>query len=162
MNVAVTDRACVIDTVQVPVALVHAPVQPAKVEPDAAAAVSVTELPLLTLTLHTVPQYRKEGQVVSSTAIRTLLAAGAVRGAADLLGRPYRVAGELLPTGEFCVDELRILPRPAPYEAQLSRDAEVVDAVATVLPVEARLTIEFTANPLPPGRANLDFVRRGD
>jgi riboflavin kinase/FMN adenylyltransferase len=112
--------------------------------------------------LHTVPQYRKEGQVVSSTAIRTLLGAGAVRGAADLLGRPYRVAGDLLPNGEFCVDELRILPRPAPYEAQLLRDNAVVDAVATVLPVEGRLTIEFTAEPLPPGKADLDFVRRGD
>jgi hypothetical protein len=56
VNVAVTERACVIDTVQVPVVLVHAPVQPEKVEPDAGVAVNVTELPLVTLALHTVPQ----------------------------------------------------------------------------------------------------------
>ena len=44
LKVAVTLRAAVIDTVQVPVALVHAPLQPANVEPLAAAAVSVTEV----------------------------------------------------------------------------------------------------------------------
>ena len=45
LNVAVTLRAAVIDTVQVPVP-VHAPLQPANVEPLAAAAVSVTDVPL--------------------------------------------------------------------------------------------------------------------
>ena len=44
LNVAVTLRAAVMDTVQVPVTLVHAPLQPANVEPLAAAAVSVTEV----------------------------------------------------------------------------------------------------------------------
>src|SRR5690349_21534841 len=41
--------------------------------------------------LHMVAPLVREGQVVSSTAIRTLLAAGAIRGAADLLGRTYSV-----------------------------------------------------------------------
>ena len=45
LKVAVTDRAAVIDTVQVPVP-VHAPLQPENVEPLAADAVSVTEVPL--------------------------------------------------------------------------------------------------------------------
>ncbi len=45
LKVAVTLRAAVIDTAQVPVP-VQAPLQPAKVEPLAAAAVSVTEVPL--------------------------------------------------------------------------------------------------------------------
>ena len=45
LNVAVTVRACVIDTVQLPVP-VHAPLQPANVELLAAVAVSVTEAPL--------------------------------------------------------------------------------------------------------------------
>ena len=45
LKVAVTDRAAVIDTVQVPVP-VHAPLQPANVEPLATAAVSVTVVPL--------------------------------------------------------------------------------------------------------------------
>ena len=45
LNVAVTARACVIDTVQVPVPE-QAPLQPAKLAPLPAAAVSVTEVPL--------------------------------------------------------------------------------------------------------------------
>ncbi len=45
LNVAVTERAAVIDTVQAPVPE-HAPLQPANVEPLAAAAVSVTDVPL--------------------------------------------------------------------------------------------------------------------
>ena len=46
LNVAVTARACVIDTAHVPVPE-HAPPQPPKVEPLAAAALSVTDVPLL-------------------------------------------------------------------------------------------------------------------
>jgi hypothetical protein len=45
LNVAVTARAAVIDTVQAPVPE-HAPLQPAKLAPLPAAAVSVTEVPL--------------------------------------------------------------------------------------------------------------------
>ena len=45
LKVAVTARAAVIDVVQVPVP-VHAPLQPVNVEPLAATAVSVTEVPL--------------------------------------------------------------------------------------------------------------------
>jgi hypothetical protein len=45
LKVAVTDRAAVIDTVHVAVP-VQAPLQPAKVEPLAAEAVSVTDVPL--------------------------------------------------------------------------------------------------------------------
>ena len=44
LNVAVTLRAAVIATTQVPETLVHAPLQPAIVEPLAGAAVSVTEV----------------------------------------------------------------------------------------------------------------------
>ena len=46
LKVAVTERAAVMDTVQVLVP-VHAPLQPAKLEPLAGTAVSVTEAPLL-------------------------------------------------------------------------------------------------------------------
>ena len=45
LKVAVTRAPAVMDTVQVPVP-VHAPLQPANVEPLAAAAVSVTDVPL--------------------------------------------------------------------------------------------------------------------
>ena len=56
VNVAVTERAWVIDTVQVPVAFVQAPLQPLNVEPLAAVAVSVTDWPAVTLALQTLPQ----------------------------------------------------------------------------------------------------------
>jgi len=45
LNVAVTDLALIIETVQVPVP-VQAPDQPAKLEPSAGIAVSITEVPL--------------------------------------------------------------------------------------------------------------------
>src|SRR5262245_18988489 len=60
LKVAVTDRAAVIETVQVPVP-VQAPLQPAKVEPLAAAAVSVTDVPLLKLALQVLPQLMPAG-----------------------------------------------------------------------------------------------------
>jgi hypothetical protein len=44
VNVAVTDLAAVIETVQVPVRFVHAPDQPEKVYPVTAVAVKVTEV----------------------------------------------------------------------------------------------------------------------
>ena len=47
LNVAVTFRAAVIDTVQAVAVPLHAPLQPPNVEPLAAAAVSVTDVPLL-------------------------------------------------------------------------------------------------------------------
>jgi hypothetical protein len=49
VNVAVTDFAALIATVQVVDAPVHAPLQPVKLEPAAAAAVSVTLAPLTKL-----------------------------------------------------------------------------------------------------------------
>jgi len=55
LNVAVTARAAVIETVQVLVP-VHAPLQPAKVEPLLAAAVSVTDAPLAKFALQVAPQ----------------------------------------------------------------------------------------------------------
>jgi hypothetical protein len=64
LNVAVTLRAAVIDVVQTPVP-VHAPLQPANVEPLAAAAVSVTEVPLAKLAVHVVPQLMPVGDDVT-------------------------------------------------------------------------------------------------
>jgi hypothetical protein len=55
LNVAVTARACVIDTVHAPVPE-QAPLQPAKLAPLPAAAVSVTEVPLAKLPLQVLPQ----------------------------------------------------------------------------------------------------------
>jgi hypothetical protein len=47
LNVAVTVAAALIVTVQVPVPLHPPPLHPANVDPDAAAAVSTTEVPVL-------------------------------------------------------------------------------------------------------------------
>jgi hypothetical protein len=64
LKVAVTARAAVIDTVQAAVP-VHAPDQPANVEPVAAAGVSVTDAPLLKFALHVAPQLIPEGDDVT-------------------------------------------------------------------------------------------------
>src|ERR1051325_7117846 len=64
VNVAVTDWAAVSETVQVPVP-VQAPLQPANVEPLAAAAVRVTEVPLAKLALHVLPQLIPAGDEVT-------------------------------------------------------------------------------------------------
>jgi hypothetical protein len=64
LNVAVTFRAAVIDSVQ-PAVPVQAPLQPANVEPLAAAVLSVTEVPLAKLALHVVPQLTPEGADVT-------------------------------------------------------------------------------------------------
>ena len=67
LNVAVTERAAVICTVQLLVP-VQAPLQPAKVEPLAAAAVSVTEVPLEKLALQVLPQLMPVGVEVTVPA----------------------------------------------------------------------------------------------
>ena len=113
--------------------------------------------------LHMVPPYRLEGQTVSSTAIRTLLAAGAVRGAADLLGRNYRVPGELDAEGVLEVDPLRALPRPGPsYEVMLHQAGQAHEGHAQVLPEPGRVQVQLEGESPPPGPARLEFLRRAD
>jgi riboflavin kinase/FMN adenylyltransferase len=107
--------------------------------------------------LHVVPPQRFEGQIVSSTAIRTLLAAGAVRGAADLLGRLYSVSGEVTAPGQACVDPLRALPRPGVYDGQVA----AAEVKITVLSDPGALTFEPPAAQAP-GTTQLTFLRRGD
>jgi hypothetical protein len=64
-NVAVTDRAALIATVQVDAVPVQLPVQPPKIEPPAEAAVSVTEVPLVYEAEHVVPQLMPVGELVT-------------------------------------------------------------------------------------------------
>jgi len=59
-NVAVTERAWLIVTVQVPVP-VQAPLQPENADPLAAVAVSVTIVPLVKLALQVAPQVTPTG-----------------------------------------------------------------------------------------------------
>ncbi|MCA1647137.1 MAG: FAD synthetase family protein [Chloroflexi bacterium] len=110
--------------------------------------------------LHMVPPLMLEGQVVSSTAIRTLLSAGAVRGAADLLGRPYGVSGELV-GDDLIVDPLRALPKPMGYEAQLRQGGVAHDVPVTVLSTPNRIRLE-TPVPHQAGHGAIDFLRRTD
>jgi riboflavin kinase/FMN adenylyltransferase len=111
--------------------------------------------------LHMVAPQMFEGQVVSSTAIRTLLAAGAVRGAADLLGRSYRVPGEM--RGDtLIVDERRAVPKTGiAYEVQLYQDDSVFEGVATIEQDPPRVRLEPRL-PHHPGPARVDFLRRSD
>lgn len=64
LNVAVTDFAAVIDTTHEPVPL-HAPPQPANVDPAAAVGVSVTDVALLKFAEHVVPQLMPAGELVT-------------------------------------------------------------------------------------------------
>jgi len=64
VNVAVTEASLVNVTLQVPVP-VHAPDQPANVEPALGAAVSVTAAPLAKLALHVAPQSIPAGLLVT-------------------------------------------------------------------------------------------------
>jgi riboflavin kinase/FMN adenylyltransferase len=109
--------------------------------------------------LHMVPPYKLEGQVVSSTAIRTLLAAGAVRGAADLLGRNYTVTG-VIEGDELHVDPERALPRPGVvYGAELRQNGATRDVQVTVQPTPGRIKLACPT-PLGAGPAQLAFLRR--
>ncbi len=65
LNVAVTDCAWLIGTVQVAAVPEQAPPHPANVEPDAAAAVSVTLVPLSYSAEHADPQSTPAGEEVT-------------------------------------------------------------------------------------------------
>jgi riboflavin kinase / FMN adenylyltransferase len=111
--------------------------------------------------LHVVAPLVLDGQVVSSTAIRTLLGAGAVRGAADLLGRSYSVAG-VIEGDDLLVDPTRALPRAGiAYEGELQQSDSVVDGVVTVESDPPRVTLDPLV-PHYPGPARLEFLRRAD
>ena len=113
--------------------------------------------------LHMVPPFRLEGQVVSSTGIRTLLSTGASQGAAELLGRPYAVDAVLQSDGTLRVEPPnRALPRSGlVYEAQLSQDGRQFDVLVTVAPPLVRFEGEHEhALPLDPGPVRLTFLRR--
>jgi riboflavin kinase/FMN adenylyltransferase len=111
--------------------------------------------------LHMMAPLILDGQVVSSTAIRTLLAAGAIRGAADLLGRVYTVAGEIR-GDDLLIDPLRAVPKSGiAYEAQLIQNEALLDGVVTVEQDPLRVTLDPLA-PHQDGPARIAFIRRAD
>jgi riboflavin kinase/FMN adenylyltransferase len=61
------------------------------------------------------PMATLEGDVVSSSRIRDLLAAGDVEGAARLLGRPHTLPARVLPNGRLRIDSALAIPRPGRY-----------------------------------------------
>lgn len=64
-NVAETLFAASMATVQVPVVLVQAPLQPEKTLPESALAVRVTDVPLVIEALHVAPQFIPAGDDVT-------------------------------------------------------------------------------------------------
>jgi hypothetical protein len=79
LKVALTDFAASMVTLQVPVPL-HAPLQPANVEPESGAAVKLTTVPLEKFDKHVVPQEIPEGVLVTVPAPVPLLATVRVKG----------------------------------------------------------------------------------
>jgi hypothetical protein len=65
LKLAVTDLLAVMETTQVPVPEQPSPDQPVKVEPLAAAAVRVTDVPELKLAEQVAPQSMPEGLLVT-------------------------------------------------------------------------------------------------
>lgn len=83
------------------------------------------------------------GKIVSSTRIRNALLAGDVEGAAELLGRPYRVSGTVVhgakrgralgfPTINLAVPPTRLLPRDGIYAMSVRVRHQDVAAAASL------------------------------
>jgi riboflavin kinase/FMN adenylyltransferase len=93
--------------------------------------------------LHVVPPERSEEEVISSTVIRSLLAQGQVRHANRLLGRRYRISGEVesgaqrgrqlnFPTANIKPDPRRALPADGVYAVVVPLDGVEYRAVANL------------------------------
>jgi hypothetical protein len=128
LNVALTDCAEFIVTLHAPVPL-HAPPQPAKVEPESGVAAKLTTVPLAKLAEHVVPQEIPEGVLVTVPVPLPLLDTVRVKGPAFAL--------KFAPT-DFAASMVT-LHAPVPVQAPLHP--------ANVEP-ESGVAVKFTTVPL--------------
>lgn len=106
----------------------------------------------------TVPPVHHEGDKVSSTRIRALLAEGRVEAAADLLTRPYRLSGRVVdgqklgrvlgyPTANLEIPPAHLIPAKGIYACRamgddFARDAAVSIGVRPTVGEDLTLTVE--------------------
>lgn len=94
-------------------------------------------------TLDVVPPFKIGEQLVSSSRVRKVLNAGDVTQAAVLLGRPYRVSGEVIsgdgrgrsigiPTANLAVWPERVIPKPGVYVCRSQLDDKTWGAVTNI------------------------------
>ena len=94
-------------------------------------------------TVEAVPAVEVAGNIVSSTQIRAYLASGEVNKAAQLLGRPYDLYGEVvegdgrgkllgIPTANLAIWSQRAIPKAGVYVCQAGVDGRVWGAVSNV------------------------------
>lgn len=94
-------------------------------------------------TVEVVPPLTQSSTVVSSTAIRRALAAGDVRGAARMLGRPFRLTGPVVrgegcgktlgfPTANIAFDTERALPADGVYATRAVIGGGAYDSATNV------------------------------
>lgn len=96
------------------------------------------------------PMAMLEGDVVSSSRIRELLAAGDVEGAGRLLGRPHTLPARALSNGSLKIDSALAIPRPGRY-------AVTVDGTTARVTVSGNGVIEL-ARRLSTRSAEVSFL----
>ncbi|MBI2979266.1 MAG: bifunctional riboflavin kinase/FAD synthetase [Chloroflexi bacterium] len=90
-----------------------------------------------------VPPLKRNGEVVSSTAIRQALAAGDVRRVSDLIGRPFRLQGRIVsgagrgsklvvPTANLEADPNQALPADGVYATRSDVDGKVYQSMTNI------------------------------
>jgi hypothetical protein len=134
LNVAVTARAAVMDVVQVPVP-VHAPLQPANVEPLAAAAVSVTDVPLAKLALQVEPQLTPAGDEVTVPVPEPAFVTVNANDVAELLNVAVTARAAVIDTEQAPVP-VHAPDQPANVEPESAAAVSVTDELLEKLAVQ--------------------------
>jgi riboflavin kinase / FMN adenylyltransferase len=97
-----------------------------------------------------VPPFTLDGREVRSSEIRAAIVAGDLRRAAELLGRPYAIAGQMI-DGALVPPMPVVLPPPGVHPG-------LVDGAPSSIHVTADGTIEVESKDEPPtGRVNVAF-----